>query len=316
MSESRSRSLGRRIGVLALVVLAALGLRLANANPAQSQTTTLQAWRVDRDPSMNPMADVWRAISPIAVPLTAQQATYPFGGGTVAEVQAKAVHYKDLLYLHLEWADGSQDVSTDQVTHFADAVAVEFPSKAASSVPSVCMGQADAGVNIWQWRADRQPNLAASDPGDRPLVDYYPSRDDLWFPARQAGNPYDAQAGNPVQNLVARSFGTIGPAAEQPVTGQGAYEGGNWQVVLSRSYASAGDDQPTFATGDTTDIAFAVWDGSNGDRDGKKQVGQFVRLTFSQDSAVPGGEWLKIVMPLALLIPILVLMVRGGRSQP
>lgn len=315
MNERRSRWQSHKIGVLVLMVLAALALRVANANPAQSQSTTLQAWRVDRDPTLSPLAEVWSDILPITVPLTAQQGVYPLGGGSVATVQAKAIHYKDRLYLRLEWADDSQDVSTNDVTSFADAVAVEFPSVAASTVPAVCMGQADGGVNIWQWRADRQPNLSALNAGDEPVVDYYPSQDDLWFPAREAGNPYAAVTRNPVQTLAAQSFGTIGPTREQPVVGQASYEGGSWSVVFSRSFASLGADQPAFAVDEETDIAFAVWNGKNGDRDGQKQVSQFVRMRFSKEAPTPGWRWVPIVLVFALFIPVLVLMARGGRRE-
>jgi hypothetical protein len=313
---SETRSLGRKIGVAAVVALAALCLRVANANPAQSQSTTLKAWRVDRDPGLDPLADMWKDIPPVDVPLTAQQGVYPLGGGSVAAVRAAAVHYRDRLYLRLTWDDGSHDVTTNDVTSFADATAVEFPSVASSSVPAVCMGQARGGVNIWQWRADRQPDLAALNPGDRPVVDYYPSRSDLWFTARAAGNPYADVTANPVQNLAAQSFGTIGPTREQPVTGRAVYEDGAWFVVFSRPFSSAGADQPAFAMGDTTDVAFAVWNGSNGDRDGQKQVSQFVRMEFSNDTASAGWMWLPVVVVFALLLPILALMVRGGLRSP
>ncbi|MEO8423941.1 MAG: ethylbenzene dehydrogenase-related protein [Actinomycetota bacterium] len=316
MNEPRSLPRGRKIAVLAVMALAAFTLRIANANPAQSQSTTLTAWRVDRDPGLDPLAGVWKDVPPIEVPLTAQQGVYPLGGGTVATVRTQAVHYQGRLYLRVEWADGSHDVTTDQVTSFADATAVEFPSETSSSVPAVCMGQAGGGVNIWQWRADRQADQAALNAGDEPVVDYYPSRSDLWFPARAVGNPYAAVTGNPVQNLAAQSFGTIGPTREQPVTGRAAYEDGRWHVVYSRSFSSAGADQPAFAVGDDTDIAFAVWDGSNGDRDGQKQVSQFVQMEFSNDTATPGWGWLPIAIAFALFIPILVLMVRGGSRSP
>jgi complex iron-sulfur molybdoenzyme family reductase subunit gamma len=295
------------------MVLAAVGLRVADANPAQSQATTLRAWLAERDPTLNPLAEVWNDIPAITVPLTAQLGVYPPGGGSVSTVQAKTVHTDDRLYVRLEWVDDSQDITTDHVTSFADAVAVEFPSKAASTVPAVCMGQADAGVNIWQWRADRQSDLSAPSQGDRPVVDYYPSEGDLWFPAKKAGNPYAADTGHPVQNLVARSFGTIGPAEAQPVTGRGIYEDGSWSVVFSRSFASPGADQPAFAADQTTDVAFAVWNGANSDRNGQKQVSQFVRMAFAPTGPPSQGlAWLPTAMAFVLVIPILALMVRGA----
>jgi complex iron-sulfur molybdoenzyme family reductase subunit gamma len=175
------------------------------------------------------------------------------------------------------------------------------------------MGQADAGVNIWQWRADRQSDLSASGPDDQPVVDYYPPEEDLWFPAERAGNPYAGDAGDPVQNLVARSFGTIGPARAQPVTGRATYEEGSWSVVFSRSFASPGPDQPAFATEQRTDVAFAVWNGANSDRNGQKQVSQFVRMAIAPTGPPARGmTWLPTAIAFVFVIPILALMVRGA----
>jgi complex iron-sulfur molybdoenzyme family reductase subunit gamma len=313
MNRVRSHQRSSKLGAFALMVLAAVALRMADANPARSQATTLRAWRVDGANSLNPVADVWSDIPPIAVPLTAQQGVYPTGGGSVPALQAKAIHIGDRLFVRLEWVDDSQDITTNHIVDFSDAVAVEFPSKAASTVPAVCMGQADAGVNIWQWRADRQPDLSGSGPGDQPVVDYYPSEGDLWFPAKQAGNPYAANAGNPVQNLVARSFGTIGPADTQPVTGHAIYEDGSWSVVFSRSFVSPGADQPAFAADQRTDVAFAVWNGRNSDRNGQKQVSQFVRMVFAR-TGPPSQDfaWLPTALAFVLVIWILALLVRGA----
>ena len=312
MNPLRSYQRGGKLGAFTLMALAAVALRLADANPAQSQSTTLRAWRVESAPGLNPTAEVWNDIPAIAVPLTAQLGVYPAGGGSVSTVQAKALHTDDRLYVFLEWVDDSQDVTTDHDTSFADAVAVEFPSKAASTVPAVCMGQADAGVNIWQWRADRQPDLSRSGPGDRPVVDFYPSEGDLWFPAERAGNPYAADTANPVQDLIARSFGTIGPARAQPVTGRATYDDERWSVVFSRSFASPGPDQPAFAPDQKTDVAFAVWNGANSDRNGQKQVSQFVRMAIARTGPPSQGlDWLPTALAFVLGVTILALMVRG-----
>lgn len=306
---------GRSVGILSVVILTALALRLTNANPAQSQTTILRAWRVDRVESLDPGDRVWDEIEPAAVPLTAQLGFYTAGGGSIPMVLVKAVHTEERLFVRIEWADGSRDISSQDAVAFADAVAVEFPSQAGSSVPAVCMGQADGGVNIWQWRADRQPSLAAANGDRRPAADFYPSEEDLWFPAREAGNPYATGAINPVQNLVARSFGTIGPAREQPVSGGAVYGQDGWSAVFSRSFVAPGKDQPGFAVGQRADIAFAVWDGRNRDRDGQKQVSQFVQMSMTAASPPSQGwDWVPMTIGLLLAASILVLLVRGARS--
>jgi hypothetical protein len=310
----------RRAATLAVLILIALALRLADANPARSQAATLHAWRVEHVPSMDPGDPVWASIAPVMVPLTAQQGVYAPGGGVIPMLQVKAVHARQRLFVHIEWTDASWDISTQDASDFADAIAMELPSKLGSSVPAVCMGQADAGVNIWQWRADRQASLSALDEDETPIVDFYPSEQDLWFPAREAGNPYAVEGVSGVQNLVARSFGTIGPASEQPVSGRAEYEYGEdtWSVVFSRSFAAPGPDQPGFAVGGRADVAFAVWDGSNGDRDGQKSVSQFVQMSLSATGQPASGnwDWVATVLAFALVIWILFLLARGAWRSP
>lgn len=310
----------RRAATLAALILIALALRLADANPARSQAATLHAWRVDQVPTMDPGDPVWASIAPVTVPLTAQQGIYASGGGVIPMLQVKAVHARQRLFVHIEWSDTSRDISTQDAFDFADAVAVELPSKLGSSVPAVCMGQADAGVNIWQWRADRQASLSALEADDRPVVDFYPSKEDLWFPAREAGNPYALEGVSGAQNLVARSFGTIGPAREQPVSGRAEYEytEDTWSVVFSRSFAAPGPDQPGFSVGRRADVAFAVWDGSNGDRDGQKSVSQFVQMSLSATGKPTSAnwDWVGTLLVFAIVIPILFMLARAAWRSP
>ena len=143
--------LGRRrstIGVAAAVLLAAGALQFADVNPAASQNLTLTAFAAGDDPGTDPDADAWSHVPWVQVPLTAQAGAYAAGGGSIPVATAKALHYKDNVYLRIEWQDATKDESTTKVESFADAVAVEFPARSAVSVPSLCMGQADAGVNI------------------------------------------------------------------------------------------------------------------------------------------------------------------------
>ncbi len=286
----------------ALAVLLAAGvLQLAAANPAASQTLALTAYQSDQDPGLNPKADAWDRAVHVQVPLTAQGATYPTGGGSVPVISARALHYQGKLYVLVEWQDDTRDDSTVKVQDFADAVAVEFPARSASTVPSICMGQADGGVNIWQWRADSQRGI--KDPADlyaSALVDMYPSKEDVFYTARAAGNVYANPLQGPVQTLVSRAFGTLSPADVQDVKGEGAYTDGKWAVVFARQFAGANSDQAAFSAGSTTDIAFAVWNGSQGDRNGRKSISQFVQLKIS-GLAVPGaGETNKAVIWIAV----------------
>lgn len=294
------------IGAIVLVLAGAAAMQLLGANPAISQSQTLIAREAEGNPGLDAHSSRWDGVASVQLPVSAQPGAYAAGGGSIAAVSVQALHYEEQIFFRLEWEDPTEDRLTTRVEDFSDAVAVEFPAKAATSVPSICMGQADQGVNIWQWRADSEGT--EHDPDrlyQNAAVDLYPSRDSLWYPAREVGNPYAAAGAGPAQDLVAHAFGTIGPAPSQEVKASGSYADGRWAVVFSRAFDGKSADQASFSTGDDTDIAFAVWNGSEGDRNGMKSVSQFVTLSISQ-ALVSGGGGRDAKWPL-LAVGILVL---------
>ncbi len=276
------------LGFVSVLALAAV-LQFTNTNPAVSQTLYLTAYESARDPGLDPNDDAWKDAVAVRVPLTAQRGSYA-AGGSVATVSAKALHYNDTLYVRVEWKDATKDESTTRVEDFSDAVALEFPSKTASTVPSVCMGQADAGVNIWHWRADSEAGLR--DPVEiyaGASVDGYPSTDALFYTARAAGNPYANPDLGAVQTLVSQAFGQLTTSTVQDVTGKGVWQNDTWAVVFARPYTSEGPEHAGFSAGARTDIAFAVWDGSQDERNGMKAASQFITLSIAGAKAPGGG---------------------------
>lgn len=192
MSHLARASRTRRRGLVLVAILAAAGvLQLLGANPAVPQGTSLTALRAVELPDLDPGDATWDRAPRVEVPLTAQNVTYPFGGGSVPAVRVQAMHDREVLLVRVAWTDTTEDASSVRPDEFADAVAVQFPASAGSTAPAICMGQADGGVNIWQWRADSERELPASadDLHEGAYADLYPAVDDLHFPAREAGNP-------------------------------------------------------------------------------------------------------------------------------
>lgn len=288
----------RALTLAAALAVAAI-LQVSGANPAVSQATALVAMQVDRAPGLDPRDGIWKRAPEVEVALSAQAVTYPFGGGTVPAIRTKAIHDGATLLVRVAWDDATADTGTVAAEDFADAVAIEFPAVPQSTAPAICMGQADGGVNIWQWRADTQEGLpgSAEELHADGYVDLYPSTDDLWFPAREAGNLYARPTG-PVQDLVAVGFGTLGPAAEQSVTGAGEWDGDEWAVVFTRPFAAAGEGRPSFEVGTTTDMALAAWNGDADDRNGQKAVSPFVQLSISGAPlpTLPRSDLVKVLM--------------------
>lgn len=116
------------------------------------------------------------------------------------------------------------------VDTFVDGVAVLFPLARGAS--AMTMGSPTKPANAWYWKANED-------------------------------TPYE---------VVARGFGSVqrlkgAQASDLKAVAQ--HRDGHWQVVLRRSMA-AGDGLVKLMPGRGSKIAFAVWDGGNAERSGRK----------------------------------------------
>jgi len=283
--------------VLAAALAGALVMTQTDVRFASSQNVTLVSRYTDQKvPLDDPDAAVWSTAFPVQLPLSMQMTAPPYGGGSVKSVTASSLHDGDRIYFRLQWADPTLDDSVFSPQQFRDAVAVEFPAPVGAVVPFFCMGQVDAHVNIWQWKADWQAQVSGRPApavlqayADAAGADFYPERDDpTFYPARAVGNLFGAtERTTPVENLVAGGFGTLTTATAQDVEGSGKWENGRWTVVFSRSM-DIGGDYANLSPGTKSSAAFAVWDGGQGDRNGQKSVSSFVALSVGP--AGPGGS--------------------------
>ena len=293
--ETLSSSKRLTVIIMAFVFVGAAALTLFDLRLASSQTVTLVAKRSENAiPLDDPSADVWDKGAPIQVPLRGQNTVPPQGGGE-GTVTAWALHYDRNLYIRLEWSDATKDDSTSMQNEFTDAAAVQFPVEHGESVPAFCMGNPDAPVNIWQWKAAWQTGTDASvldvqEAYPNIAVDFYPFEDEPeFYPAAASGNiVVRADRTSAADNLLAGSFGTLTAAEDQMVAGMGAWDDGKWRVVFSRDL-QVGAEYAQFAEGDSTNVAFAVWNGANAERDGMKSVSQFLTLEVSPEIATGGG---------------------------
>jgi DMSO reductase family type II enzyme heme b subunit len=87
-----------------------------------------------------------------------------------------------------------------------------------------------------------------------------------------------------VEDLNAIGFGTLTsqPPEDQNVQGRGIWKDGKWRVVMTRAIRSESDRDAEFTTGHFLPIAFAVWDGSQKDRDGQKAVSVWQHLKLEE----------------------------------
>jgi len=165
-----------------------------------------------------------------------------FKEGYVDRVRMRSVHNgKEIAFL-VEWDDPTRNGDILRTQDFRDGVALQFPIApvqlhgAGHPEPPYLMGDSQARVNIWQWKADREGNGRGS-----------------------------------VENLAAAGFGTLTTQLSQDVKGKGIWREGKWKVALSRAMASGGD-AVELAPGKVIPVAFAAWNGAISQRNGEKSV--------------------------------------------
>jgi DMSO reductase family type II enzyme heme b subunit len=83
-------------------------------------------------------------------------------------------------------------------------------------------------------------------------------------------------------DVIARGYGTSGRHTDPrfPIACSAYHQDGYWDLVLSRTF-SAARDRVAFNAGGETRMAFAVWDGGNRERSGRKSFsGDFVAFSI------------------------------------
>jgi len=211
------------------------------------------------------------------------------------ELTVRALHDGKELALLLVWADETHDHTAIRPQDFRDAAAVQF--SLTSDPPFFAMGEKGKFVNIWMWKSERQADM---EPAFQDLekiypnigIDSYPNllRSPLEQPVGQAltlesdktfvtgwgaGNIVsDPERKSPAEDLVAQGFGTLKarPPVDQTVDAKGVYSVGAYRVIFRRALRPRGGNAARFRVGQTVPVAFAVWNGSAGDRDGKKSI--------------------------------------------
>lgn len=266
----------------------------------QPTTGTIVARRMPGPLPVNALAPHWQRVETVTIPLMRL-----WQGGSGADVvSVKAVHNGAEIAFLLEWEDWEVNGSFLRHQDFTDSAAIMFslsPEKPLPRQPHFTMGERGEPVNIWYWRLDRQmdlagfrdiegvyPAMAADDyqletvrypkgtetPGHLPITSAA-AHDRIFITGWGSGNLLSIPARpSAVEDLNAEGFGTLTaqPPEDQNVKGLGVYVAGKWKVLFTRALRSRGPFDVQLKSGGTFPVAFAVWDGARGDRDGQKAV--------------------------------------------
>lgn len=199
---------------------------------------------------VDPASVEWKRVKPAKVTLYPQTSVRP--GSSAREptaLLAKALYNESELALHLEWADG-QLAATHDIGRFPDAVAAQWPVRYGRGVrlPYVGMGHPGHPVALWFWRADGR-----------------------------------------VETLAAEGFGSLTSQPSDGVIARSVWSRGQWSIVLKRSLTAPPGASIRLepAVAGLVPLAFAVWNGEAGQRDGDKFLSAWHFLHFEKGKADP-----------------------------
>ena len=225
----------------------------------------LDVLKISGEIPLNPEAPLWNGPEgpkKISLELGPQMITNPkWPDPSVKKVSLSAVsNGTDIAFL-LEWEDATQDNTYGHSDRFTDQAAVMFPLKPAAEAPLITMGSENQVVNIWQWKAAWQKDLSSGKNNN-------PRRQDNLSATGTSVPQPDRES--PVEDLNAEGFSTLTIQDEQDVQGRGVWRDNRWRVMLRRPLTVSDNADAQFDG--PTQMAVAVWNGANKERNGQKGI--------------------------------------------
>ncbi|WP_144798856.1 ethylbenzene dehydrogenase-related protein [Halorubrum depositum] len=108
------------------------------------------------------------------------------------------------------------------------------------------------------------------------------------------------------ESLLAGGPGSTTEMNGSAVRTAATHEDGRWTVVFSRPLPSDRANVTDLTTEADTNVAFAVWEGSNGERSGRKAASEWFYLSFTDDTGAPYEILLWTVAGVAVVFTTLV----------
>ncbi|MGM0399503.1 MAG: ethylbenzene dehydrogenase-related protein, partial [Halobacteriota archaeon] len=120
------------------------------------------------------------------------------------------------------------------------------------------------------------------------------------------------------EELLAGGQGSITKMSESTVETEAVHEDGTWTVVMHRSLAVDDENRAALDTGSDVDVAFAVWDGANGERSGHHAVSEWFTYPFGPADTGPSYQyllWAIAGIAIAVALVVTVMAVRSSRES-
>ncbi|GJL77891.1 MAG: hypothetical protein NPINA01_08800 [Nitrospinaceae bacterium] len=234
----------------------------------------LDVFKISEDLSLNPEAALWNnpdGPKKISLELGPQMITNPkWPDPSVKKVSLSAVRNGSDIAFLLEWEDRTQDHSFGHSARFTDQAAVMFPLEPGEEAPLITMGSENQVVNIWQWKAAWEKDMKdGKNKRSREKENFSPS---------SGTSVIGPERDSPVEDLNAEGFSTLTIQDEQNVQGKGVWKDNRWRVVFRRPLTNSDSADAQFKG--ATQMAVAVWNGANKERNGQKGIIGWILLRF------------------------------------
>lgn len=277
-----------------IIAILALSLPACSRGPVVDATQVSASFVRGGLPTEDPASSIWDRVPEHPAALMVQDVTEPrLTTPGVGLVKVRAVHDGTTIVFRLQWDDPTQNIIPDSGVS-SDAAALQFPVLPGADVPNAAMGEAGKPVHITYWKAVWQDDAERAETGrDRiaalhpnAAIDHYPAqaggeaREEMerrYAPAAAAGNPILTARNGAVQEIVAEGFGSSTAAPGQQASGRGVWANGRWRTAIARPLTE-GPGAANLQPGQTTYVAFAVWDGAERQTGARKMRSGWIRL--------------------------------------
>jgi complex iron-sulfur molybdoenzyme family reductase subunit gamma len=273
--ERGARAVAVAAAVLACVVLVTTAVGPALVSARPANQIPVASVLAEDRPGQ-PTGEAWGTVPAVEVPLASAPSGLPDAADTsVGTLRVQSALADGRFYLRLSWADATADRDAADPRAFADAAAVQLPVNT-SARPPIAMGSTTNPVNVWYWHAD----------GD-------------------GGS----------EELLAGGAGTTTPLAASGLNASAAHEDGRWTVVLSRDVATDAENRTTLAVERDVDVAFAVWNGSNMERSGRKSVSGWYHVPLGPGPRGPPYESILWAVAGLAIVGVALVTVQAVRTS-
>lgn len=284
-----------------LALLIAVGL--SRPSPVAAQQEPLEVPFVEGVIPVDPEWNGWTAAPSRELLLLPQVIAQPWNlKPSITKLSVRALHNGAWISFRISWKDATRDavMYTDK---FRDAVALMV---SVGKSAAITMGAPKERVLILHWKADWQEDI---DKGFQDVARLYPNGWLDWYPFATGEPPWDitawtnpearrymtgwvlgnarsqAQKRTAVEEQIADGYRTLATSERQSSVGKGVYDKGEWKVVIARPLVTGDTDDPSWGAGKRTLVAFAAWDGANGEIGSKKSYSNWVSLQIA-----PAGQ--------------------------